>query len=392
MNIKVYFPICIILAFLSCEKNKIDNTVACEGYANDSSALHPRAFEFQKLLDEYVAQGIPGISMLIHDENGVWMGAAGKADIANNVDMQPCVVSKSCSITKTILATVIMKLMEEGKMSVDDMASKWLDEDIVTKVSNLEDCTIRNLMNHTSGIYNLSSDSGFYLQLLNNPTHYWSYDDLLKYVYGKDAYFAVNADVKYSNTNYLLLAMIVDEVAGVHHSELMHEMVIDKLGMENTYYHYHDQLPEFTAQGYYDLYNNGTILNITNYNTGSGNGYGGLYSTSYDIHKLCNALLVDKTLLKQETLELMMSFGDIEEEKDRRLGLGLFYDFTERPADEYGIGHRGRDFQYTADMFYFPNAQTTMVYHVNYGTDGDTPIGDVFFDFRTAVVDKIFNR
>lgn len=389
--IKVHF-ILFALVFCSCVKNHIQPSSNCSSYEGDSSAIHPKADKFQSLIDTYVAKGLPGISFAVTDQYGLWMGGAGKADIDENIDLQPCIVSKSCSITKTILAVVIMKLVEQGLIDLDAPASVYLDDDIVSKIENLDQCTLRNLMNHSSGIYNLSADTKFYLKVLNNPTHYWTYNDLLKYVYGKKAFFEPGTDVKYSNTNYLLVAMIVDRASGRPHNELMHEFVLDPLHMNDTYYHYHDQLPSNTAQGYYDLYNNGTILNITNYNTGSGNGYGGVYSTSYDLQKLCKALLVDRTLVSEKSLSEMMSFGEEEEGKNRRFGLGLFKDFLERDSAEYGIGHRGRDFQYTADMFYFPSAGAVMTYHVNYGTDGETALGEVFYEFRSEAVDLLFDK
>jgi len=381
-----------IVLFLACTKNKIEPSMKCSPFENDTSSIHPKAEKYQALIDEYVNKGLPGISFAITDPNGLWMGASGMADIDGGIEMQPCIVSKSCSITKTVLSVVVLKLVEQGKLDLDGPVNKWFDKDVVDKIENLNKCTLRHLMGHSSGIYNLSTDSKFYLRVLNDPTHYWSYDDLLEHVYNKPAVFETGTDIKYSNTNFLLVAMIVDKAAGRPHNELMHEWVLDPLGMTDSYYHYHDELPQNTAQGYYDLYNNGTILNVTNYNTGSGNGYGGLYSTSYDLQKFCKALLVDKTLLNDESLAEMQKFGPEEKEKYRRHGLGLFKDFLERTPDEYGIGHRGRDFQYTADMFYFPKAETIMTYHINYGTDGETALAEVFYEFRTKAADLVFEE
>ncbi|MPM34089.1 hypothetical protein SDC9_80670 [bioreactor metagenome] len=184
--------------------------------------------------------------------------------------------------------------------------------------------------------------------------------------------------------------MIIEAATGRKHHELMHERIIDPLGLENTYYYYHDELPEYTAQGYYDLYNNGTILNLTNYNTGSGNGYTGLYCSVRDLQLFTEALFVNKTLLSDDILNEMQTFTAMDPEAYRSFGLGIFKDFMDRPADEYGLGHRGRDLAYSADAFWFPKNNTTMAFLINYGTNGNSSLRDVFFNFRKDLADIIF--
>ena len=171
----------------------------------------------------------------------------------------------------------------------------------------------------------------------------------------------------------------------------MREKIIDPLKLENTWYHWHDQLPETVAQGYYDLYNNGEILNLSNYHTGSGNGYGGVYSTVRDVYTFIQALYAEKSILKQSTLDEMLVYNEVPEGVQLRFGLGLQNDFLDRPLNQQAIGHRGRDLQYSADLFYFPGADLTYSLIVNYGTDGKTALRDVFFDFRSTIVDKMFS-
>lgn len=160
--------------------------------------------------------------------------------------------------------------------------------------------------------------------------------------------------------------------------------------LNHTYYFYHEDLPEGSAQGYFDLYNNGTILNLTNWNTGSGNGYGGIYSTVNDLRIFIEALLVEKTIISQSSLDEMLTFTKPEPDANRANGLGIFKDFLERDSTEFAYGHRGRDLVYTADLFYFDKNKNTMAYLINYGTDGNSSLRDVFFEFRTEVANIIF--
>lgn len=283
-----------------------------------------------------------------------------------------------------------MRMQEKGILSLDDPVNKYISSDYLKKIDNGDSpLTIRNLMNHTTGIYDVIEDQGFYLQVLNDPTRHWTADGLLKYVYNKESMFVFNpADtVGYSNTNYLLLSMVIETATGRPHSVTLHDEVIDLLGLDDTYYFYHDQLPESgIAQGYFDLYNNGNLENLTQWNTGSGNGYGGVYSTVWDMYRFIDALFIQKSLLNQSSLDEMLTFHpDIESGK--YLGVACFKDFVNigDPERDYAWGHRGRDLSYSADLYYFPMHQATMALIVNYGTDGDSPLRPVFNEMRDNI-------
>jgi D-alanyl-D-alanine carboxypeptidase len=183
--------------------------------------------------------------------------------------------------------------------------------------------------------------------------------------------------------------MVINRATGQDHSQLLREMILTPLALDQSFYYWHDPLPSTVAQGYFDLYNNQTIVNVTNFNTGSGNGYGGLYSNVFDLQTFIEALLRDKTLLSANTLDQMLTFGEPEGTTNKRLGLGIFKDFLERAPDEFAYGHRGRDLGYTGDMYWFPNQDITMTYLINYGTDAKSELRQSFYDFRKAMVDAI---
>jgi len=391
---RIIFPLVIVISLWSCGKTDIGPSEDCSPISPDSSAGHPKAAAYQSLLDEYTGMGLPGAILLIHDQDGVWMGSAGMADIKEGIPMSPCTVSKIASVTKMFIGVLIMQLVEQRKIDLDAKLPEYLPDNIVRKVKNAEESTVRQLMNHTSGIYDIVEDQGFYLAILNDPAHNWEPEDLVKYAFFKDPYFAPGEDCYYSNTNFLLLSMILDEVNGNPHCELMRDRIIRPLGLNNTFYYWHDPIPEYTAQGYFDLYNNGTICNVTNYNTGSGNGYGGMYANVYDMMLFIEALLVEKTLLSQESLDEMLTFDQpLEPETYRYTGLAIYKDFIDREdTTEYSYGHRGRDLGYSADLDWFPKNNTTMALIVNYGTDGESSLRPVFKEFRSAVVDEIFNE
>ena len=386
----------ILIALQACQKAEVARPGVLNCPLEDKTLYqaNPKSSQYQALIEEYVHKGLPGIILLVKDEQGFYIGSAGMADIKEGIKMQPCHVSKIASITKFMLGVATMRLQQKGILSISDPISKYISQDKLTQIANANEAiTVRNLMNQTTGIYDVIKDQGFYLNVLNDPAKHWTPDDLLKYVYNKDALFAFNpADTAgYSNTNYVLLKMVVEAATKKSCSQVLHEEVIDLLGLQDTYSFYDDPLPEGkVAQGYYDLYNNGNIENLSNWNTGSGNGYGGVYSTVWDMYQFIDALYVQKTLLTQASLDQMLVFHHTIESR-KHLGVSCFKDFIDigDPEKDFAWGHRGRDLSYSADLDYFPHHNATMALIVNYGTDGDTPLRPVFLEMRDKIAKLI---
>lgn len=355
---------------------------------------HPKAGRFNAVIQNAVHEGLPGIALLIKDSNGVYVSAAGMADIAHGIKMEPCHISKVASITKMFMGVLAFQLSEQGKLDLDHLISDYLSADQLKNIKNADKVTVRQLMMHNTGIYDVIKDNGFYLDLLNNPPKHRTQNDILEFVRGKSPAFAPGEGPGYSNTNTLLLSMILDKLGGKPHEQLLHERILNPLQLKNTYYFYHDALPEGkVAQGYYDLYNNGHLENLSSFNTGSGNGYTGIYSNVFDLMTFMDALLIHPTLLSPHSLDQMLTFGNKEvDNEERLLGAGIMKDFMNRAPDEFGYGHRGRDLAYSADLFYFPNSRQTMVLIVNYGTDGDSKLRPAFFDLRKAIVDEMMKE
>ena len=380
----------VAILLSGCKKSLIGTTAPCQADYLDSSFMHPKRTVFQAILDKYKKKGLPGIAVLIEDEDGVWMGSAGKSDIGEDVDFKPCTISKAASITKMMFAAAVMQLHELGKVNLDDKASKWLDKKILDRVENVGQVTLRDLMQHSTGIYDIIADDDFYLAVLNNPNKKWSGKELIKFAFGKPRAFEYAGHASkggYSNTNTLLLSLCIEAITGRPHNEWMRELVIDKVGMSHTYYSHHDALPGYVAQGYYDLFNNGTIVNVSNLVTGSGNGYGGIYTNVTDLHKFMKALFIQKTLVSQSSLDIMQTFIDDDAKGD--LGVGVLRQYKDI-GTHWGVGHSGRDLAYSGDAHYFPTRNNRIFINlVNYGTNGDTPLRQVFYDMRNEFVNEL---
>ena len=385
----LYFILTIIL--FSCKKEQV---VSYKGESTqipwvDSSGRHPRNDAFTTLLKKYQKKGLPGISLLIRDRYGCWVGAVGKADIGKNISFQPGTISKVASITKMLIGAMVFRLMEDSARSgigftmLDKKLAEILPASIIRHLPNGNLVTLGQCMRHETGIPDVIEQDAFYLAVLNQPNHKWEQEELLEFIYDKDPLFHPADTAIYSNTNTVLATMCIEQLTHQPHEQLLKKYVFQPLAMNDTYYQWHDVLPENVAQGYFDLYNNNTIVNVSNLVTGSGNGYGGVYSNLFDLYKFGNTLLWDQTFLQPSSINRMKITGKTN--GNNRYGFGLQQSYLDLGAD-YGWGHKGRDLGYTANLFYFPAKGVLQIYFVNYGTDTKSDLRQVFYDFQDELL------
>jgi D-alanyl-D-alanine carboxypeptidase len=110
----------------------------------------------------------------------------------------------------------------------------------------------------------------------------------------------------------------------------------------------------------------------------------------HDLYLFIDALFVKQTLVSSASLNQMLSF-DPSVEYDRQLGYGVQKDLFYNVPGEYGLGHRGRDLAYSADMFYFPVHDKTMIVIMNYGTDAESGLQQVYTECRKEIVEALLN-
>lgn len=393
---KNYIIYILIIAAFACEKAQVPaTTIAAPALPwTDTSARHPRHAQLTALLEKYRKQGLPGISLLVHDAAGTWVGSTGKADIERDVPFQNGTVSKAASITKLLVGTMVFRLIEDSTRSginysfLNQKIADLLPASITSRLANGNTVTVGQCMKHETGIPDVIEQDAFYLAVLNNPNKKWKAEELLSFVYDKPAIFRPSDTAIYSNTNTTLVALAVEAATGKSHATLLRQYVLNAVGMQHTFYQPHDALPAYTAQGYYDLYNNGSIVNVSNLVTGSGNGYGGMYSNVTDLFRFMDALLLKRTLLSARSLALMQSWGKAD--GANKYGYGMMRKFISREPHA-GIGHSGRDLGYSANLFHFPSRGVSHVFFVNYGTDADSKLKAVFNAFQEELLNITLN-
>ena len=388
---KCIFFIGFTIVSFSCKKAQVQpthlNTI--EVPWSDSSNLHPKGPEFTALLKKYHDKGLPGISLLVSDAHGTWVGAIGKADIEKNIPFTTGQVSKVASITKLFIGALVFKMIEDsansgiGYNALYTKINTWLPSSITDKLPNGNKITLGDCLKHETGMPDVIEQDAFYLAVLNDPNKIWKPEELLAFIYNKPPVFKPEDTAIYSNTNTVLTIMVLEAATHQEHNRLLKQYIFNPLHLANTYYQPHDILPNTVAQGYFDLYNNNTLLNVSNLVTGSGNGYGGIYSNVFDLFTFENALFIQQTLLSQKSLALMETYG--KKDDTNYYGYGLQKSYLQ-PNGDYGVGHKGRDLGYSANLFYFPKNGVTHIFFVNYGTDAKSGLKEVFKSFVDELV------
>lgn len=339
----------------------------CEFNFPDSSFTNPEHQPYQDLLDEIISNGVVGITMSVYKpQEGMWIGAAGMADLHNAVDMQSCNISRVGSTVKMYTAVTVLKLQEEGKIDLDDKIADYLHGDVIDKIENADEATIRQLLQHSSGIYNYIQNLVFQTASTNDLIREWKPEDLLQYAYNKNAYFPPGDDVAYSNTNYIMLGMLIEAIEGKPFYDVFEEKLFLPLGLTLTQFAAEDPVPDGIVRGYIDLYSNLQVLESTYF---SGWDYytadGGLISNPYDMNRFFLELMRGH-IIDSNSLNEMMSWQAPKEQDSEffniQYGLGIF---TMDTPQGLAYFHSGDAIGYYATMIYFPDDSTTIVYAVN---------------------------
>lgn len=312
------------------------------------------------------------VSARITIPEGSWAAASGLVDVTGDKAATPDSQFRIGSISKTFLAVVLLQLADEGVLSLDQTAADWLDDTVVSQIANADTATLHELVTMTSGIAEYLNDL-FVEAILSDPTHPWTAAEALEFAYGLEASFDPGEDYEYSNTNYLLLQLVIEAATGKPFHEVLRERVLEPAGLHDTYTQGYEAPQERFVRGYEDLDQDGSADDVTDINDGWGLADGGLISTTNDLTKFYTALFIEQTLLSEDMLDLMTDGGEYE------YGTGL-----EVIESEDGLiyGHSGGVFGFTGVVYYADDYEAIAV--VLYAS---TNLGDEDTDALFALID-----
>lgn len=315
---KVFLFAWLMLVFMGCGQ-PLEPVLTPQGSIDfeKTNVQHPLHQRFTTLITEHQKKGVPGLVMLVRDRNGLWNGAVGQASVELNTPMQPTHLHYSGSVAKTYTATAVMKLVEDGKIELDASITKYLSAEITDRIQNSDTITVRHLLRHRSGIRDFLSNK-FYNDLEDRPDMELSVDIFMTYFLDKNARFAPNKKYGYSNSNYLLLALIMDSVLTEDqgHGEYINKLIFTPLDLKQSYYKIEEGLPkpEGITHAYTydsDVGGNINVSTIQNYYSSKTVGEDGIIASTYDYALFIEALFAGK-LVSQESLKLMSASEDDE--------------------------------------------------------------------------------
>jgi D-alanyl-D-alanine carboxypeptidase len=191
----------------------------------------------QKKLDSLrVSQRIPGLTLGVTLPDGATFAlASGESDTSRHVAMRPTDRMLQGSVGKTYVAAVAMQLVHEGKLKLDEKVSTYLGkEPWFNRLPNAADITVRQLMNHTSGLVRYEFNPKFMTDLRANPMREWTHVEQLSYLFDSKAEFAAGQGWDYSDTNYIVLGMIIERLTGNTYYAELRRRFFEPLKLTNT--------------------------------------------------------------------------------------------------------------------------------------------------------------
>ena len=211
----------------------------------------------QNALITGVTLGLPGLSVALGNATDLlWMGTAGYDDVLRQTPVQPNTRFAIGSITKTFVSVVIHQLAGEGKLDLDKTATDYVALPLVHRVPNAAQATLRQLLNHTSGVPTWEFQPDWVRRGRGDGMvlgHIWGKTETLPYITDDKvkADFAPGASYAYSNTNYTFLGLVVEAVTGNEVTAEIRRRILEPLGMEQTFMESFESIPGDIAHHYH---------------------------------------------------------------------------------------------------------------------------------------------
>lgn len=246
------------------------------------------------------------------------------------------------SITKMFTAVMVFQLIEEGKLTLDTKLDRFFP-----KVPDAGKITIANMLSHRSGIYSFTEDPK-YPKWCTKPT---THKHMLKRIQASKPVFAPDSRTEYSNSNYLLLGYIVEDLCNKSYSEALQERILARIGLTDTYVGGKTDIKKHESYSYEYIV---TYKQVSETEMSVPGGAGAIVSTPTDLTKFITCLFTHK-LVSDSSLSQMQNVRD-------ELGMGLM----EMHYNEHkGFGHTGQIDGFSSLVEYFPEDSLAIAYVSN---------------------------
>src|SRR5215213_4285844 len=306
----------------------------------------------------------PGVVAAVQTPQYTWVSTLGVADRASGEPMTPEVHHRIGSITKTFTAALLLKAANEGLLSLDDTIDQY-----IKGVPNGDKITLHQMSDMTSGIASYTEDDQWVKEWSSDPTRVWSPEQMARIGIKESPLFDPGSAWFYSNTNYVLLGLVLEQVSGKPIDQLYQKEIIEPLDLKETSFPgTSSAIPEPYDHGY-TLQGKSSGSKPTDSTHWSPSGAwtaGEMISTVNDLLVYGRALGTGKGLLSpQMQKERLDSFVDDVPplnqpplKGDLAYGIGL-------GKDHGWVGHNGEIPGYNTYLFYHPDIDAVVVVLVN---------------------------
>ncbi|MEV5880128.1 serine hydrolase domain-containing protein [Streptomyces sp. NPDC052101] len=284
----------------------------------------------QRAMDAAVKAGVPGITAEARDSNGVWKSASGVGNLKTGAPRGKNDRFRVGSITNTFVATVLLHMEAEKKLSLDDTVERYLPGLVTGNGNDGGKITVRQLLNHTSGLFDYLADNEYDQTYVFGDGFLRHRDDTLtpeqrvKVALSHEPQFEPGARQSFSHTNDILAALIVEKISGRSYKDEVRERIIEPLGLKATSNPGNSiHLPQPSSHGYSKLFTAqpDRIDDVTEMNGSQLWGDGDIISSAGDLNRFYRALMRGNLLPPQQLKEMKTTIDD-----------------PDLPGSSYGLG------------------------------------------------------
>jgi len=301
----------------------------------------------------------PGAVLYVRSpEFGPWTGAAGLGDIKTNTAVRPDDRFRAGSVIKPFISIVTLQLVEEGRFSLDDPLPAVLPGNITGRFAASDEITVRMLLNHTSGIADWLTDTAI-VEIAANPARVREVDEYLDIAAAQEPCFAPGKGWTYSNTDYNLLGLVIEQATRHSWREAVRERVIEPLHLEDTLLPEPGDvsIPGKYTHGYLDM--GGELVDFTAVDPSMAGAAGGhaLVTTTADLARFLDAVLAGELFQNARTLDEMLTLVAMPADASPSglaVGYGLGMMKYVLPGGMEMLGHSGGTAGYEAFIYYLP--------------------------------------
>ena len=348
--------------------------LALPGGANATATSPPTPARLQAAVHAFSSAHptYPGVALAIRSPGLTWTGAAGHDALGSNDSLDSRAGFRVASVTKTFTAAAILRLVEDGRVGIDDPISRHVAPASLALLRkdgyDVDAMRVRHLLMHSSGLYDYASDASFVTYVLTHGRHHWTRLEQVRYAmtHGKP-YARPGKEFHYSDTGYVLLGEILERRTGLGLAAAYRRLLgFGKLALAETYLETLEPRPRTARPRAHQYYE--TIDSTAFDPTFDLYGGGGLVSSVDDLAHFYRALLEGRVFEKTATLRTMLGKANPQAVADA--GMGIFSVQIGGRAGENCWGHSGF---WGTTVVHCPRSDVTFALAVNQGKGFDLP-------------------